>query len=289
MKTYPKEQGLGMALMIIIIAAAVVIAGYFYMQSQKEARDAEMLQKETLMEKNNKEQEKSIYVELKSQNNSGQDGSATIVYMDGKAKVVINVPSGTKDIAQPAHIHMGTCPNPGAVTYPLTNVVNGISETIIDIPVEQLLNELPLAINVHKSAAEVKVYTSCGDIPEPPTQNTMMEGGDTMMGNSPKTVAVTYTDSGFDPNNITIKAGDTVRFVNGSSASFWPASAFHPTHTTYPGSNITKCGTPEAINIFDACRAHTPGESYSFTFNEIGKWNYHNHLSASFFGSIVVQ
>jgi len=77
-------------------------------------------------------------------------------------------------------------------------------------------------------------------------------------------------------------------FKNESANPTWPASAMHPTHTVYPGSDIQKCGTPEAGKIFDACRGLNTGETWSFQFNEVGKWNFHDHLNAGKFGSIIV-
>ena len=98
-----------------------------------------------------------------------------------------------------------------------------------------------------------------------------------------------YTDSGFSPNPLTVKLGETVTFINQSSNPFWPASPMHPTHKVYPGSDIERCGTAEEPNIFDACRGIPAGGSWSFTFDEIGSWNYHNHLNSSHFGKIVVE
>ncbi len=100
---------------------------------------------------------------------------------------------------------------------------------------------------------------------------------------------VTYTDAGFSPNPLTVKKGETVTFVNESASPFWPASAMHPTHKVYPGSDIGKCGTAEAFKIFDACRGVPVGESWSFTFNEVGSWNYHDHLNTKNFGKIIVE
>ena len=67
-------------------------------------------------------------------------------------------------VAQPAHIHVGACPGVGAVKYPLTFPVDGQSETVLDVTLEQLRSELPLAINIHRSAAEASVYVSCGEL-----------------------------------------------------------------------------------------------------------------------------
>ncbi len=100
---------------------------------------------------------------------------------------------------------------------------------------------------------------------------------------------VEITSGGFSPTPLTISAGDTVTFVNKDAEPHWPASAMHPTHTVYPGSNIEKCGTPEESRIFDACRGLASGESWSFTFNEKGTWNYHDHLNAKLFGKVIVQ
>lgn len=97
---------------------------------------------------------------------------------------------------------------------------------------------------------------------------------------------IEMSSSGFSPSSITIKKGDTVTFKTVDSGSYWPASAVHPTHTVYPGSGIDKCGT--GAQIFDACGGIGEGQSWSFTFNEVGSWNYHNHLNPSNFGKIIV-
>ncbi|MBI2009823.1 MAG: hypothetical protein HYS86_01460 [Candidatus Chisholmbacteria bacterium] len=111
------------------------------------------------------------------------------------------------------------------------------------------------------------------------------EVGEAMMGEE----TISYSDAGFSPQTVTVKAGTKVRFVNESSKEMWPATAVHPTHTVYPGSSISKCGTAEAATIFDACRGMAPGGSYSFTFDEVGDWKYHNHLTPTHFGGVVVE
>ena len=100
-------------------------------------------------------------------------------------------------------------------------------------------------------------------------------------------VIIQATDAGFNPNQVEVSVGTIVTFRNMQASPVWPASAFHPTHTEYPGSGISKCGTSEVI--FDACSSLAEGESYSFTFNEIGTWGYHNHLNSGQFGQIVVS
>ena len=100
---------------------------------------------------------------------------------------------------------------------------------------------------------------------------------------------IEITSSGFSPKTLEINAGDTVTWTNKDSRNHWPASASHPTHTIYPGSSISKCGTSAESETFDACNGLSAGESYSFTFNEKGTWKYHDHLSISRTGTIIVN
>lgn len=107
---------------------------------------------------------KDVTVVLKPVNDSGEVGTAILSSENGVTKIVISLTGYTKDVQQPAHIHLGECPGVGTVKYPLTSVVNGVSETLLDLTLESLKKELPLAINVHKSATEASTYTSCGPI-----------------------------------------------------------------------------------------------------------------------------
>src|SRR3989344_3262697 len=132
------------------------------------------------------------------------------------------------------------------------------------------------------------------------TQDTATQGttGNTATNNedqgsttsNPTTYTVKVTSDGFSPKELIIKRGDTVKWVNENSKESWPASAKHPTHTVYPGSGIEKCGTSEQSKIFDACRGLKTGESWSFTFNDVGEWGYHDHLNfPGSSGKIIVQ
>lgn len=114
------------------------------------------------------------------------------------------------------------------------------------------------------------------------------EGTEEMAAEQSETHIVSYSDSGFSPVSLEIKKGDTIVFSNQSGREVWPASALHPTHTVYPGSDIKKCGTEDAGVIFDACRGLAAGESWPFQFNEVGEWKYHNHLNPNDFGTIKV-
>ena len=89
-------------------------------------------------------------------------------------------------------------------------------------------------------------------------------------------VTVTYDGSSFSPKVVTIKKGDSVIFINQSDKSMSVASNPHPTHTDYPG--------------FDQYKSAEKGmASYTFVFEKVGTWGYHNHLNPSVTGTVKVN
>lgn len=107
---------------------------------------------------------RTVTVNLSAQNNSGEAGTATLTEVGTQTKVTLNLTGAPQGTAQPAHIHTGSCATIGGVKYALMFPRDGKSETTLSVTLDQLKNELPLAINVHKSAAEASVYYSCGDL-----------------------------------------------------------------------------------------------------------------------------
>ena len=105
-----------------------------------------------------------VTIKIGPQNKSGESGTAKLTPAGDKTKVEISMKGAPKGASQPAHIHQGSCakldPNP---KYGLTNVVDGKSSTEVPVKLEDLLKD-ETAINVHKSAAEVKTYVACGDV-----------------------------------------------------------------------------------------------------------------------------
>ncbi len=107
---------------------------------------------------------KTAVVELAAQNGSGESGTATLTETNGKTTVVLKMSGFPKGVSQPAHIHLGSCPKPGEVKYPLEFPLNGDSSTTLDVTLAQLKSMEPLAINVHKSGTQASVYVSCGNL-----------------------------------------------------------------------------------------------------------------------------
>lgn len=88
-------------------------------------------------------------------------------------------------------------------------------------------------------------------------------------------IIVKYTDSGFNPSQVTISINQTVTFINESSNQMWVASAFHPTHQELPG--------------FDQLKETGNGGTYQYTFTKVGEWKYHNHLNPKHFGAVIAE
>ncbi|MEK6983388.1 MAG: hypothetical protein AABX33_02350 [Nanoarchaeota archaeon] len=108
--------------------------------------------------------------------------------------------------------------------------------------------------------------------------------------NIPKTgnAVIVYENGTYTPNEIHVSVGQTVTWINNDQV-FWPASNIHPTHTAYPNSGIKKCDTDEKENIFDACVSLSIGSEYSFAFNELGVWRFHDHVNPRANGVVFVS
>ena len=89
---------------------------------------------------------------------------------------------------------------------------------------------------------------------------------------------VTYSDSGFSPQSVTVKSGENITWVNDSNSTVQVGSANHPTHTI--NQQIT--GDEFVIEL-------APGESETVQLTKTGNWGYHDHLKASMTGSITVE
>lgn len=107
----------------------------------------------------------STKVNLVAQNNSNENGSVSLQPVNNGSQTLVTIELGNEPpTPQPAHIHMGACPSPGDVKYPLNDVVDGKSQTTVNVPYDSLKTMLPLVVNVHLSSADLNTYVSCGDL-----------------------------------------------------------------------------------------------------------------------------
>jgi len=144
---------------ITIVIVIVVTAGYFMLMGGNKDMFSEVDQVMPTISENQMDT-----VVLAEQNESGESGTAVLVEVDGKVVVTLNTVGALADVPQPAHIHTGVCPDVGGIAYPLTNVVNGVSQTTLDVTLAELAAQQPLGINIHKSVPESAIYVSCGDL-----------------------------------------------------------------------------------------------------------------------------
>ncbi|OGG05730.1 hypothetical protein A3E42_02075 [Candidatus Gottesmanbacteria bacterium RIFCSPHIGHO2_12_FULL_40_13] len=92
-----------------------------------------------------------------------QNALALIEEENGQLTVSLAV-ENYLDNPQPAHIHAGSCPDVGEIIYPLNAVISGNSVTFVNSTFDNLIDRMPLAINIHQSPTELDVYTACGNI-----------------------------------------------------------------------------------------------------------------------------
>ncbi len=85
---------------------------------------------------------------------------------------------------------------------------------------------------------------------------------------------VTLTKEGFSPDELTVQKDETIYFNTTTGSMFWPASNLHPSHQIY--------------SEFDPMEPLQPGDTWSFTFTKVGKWEFHDHLAPYFTGVITV-
>ena len=87
---------------------------------------------------------------------------------------------------------------------------------------------------------------------------------------------VRYTTYGFDPQTIEIKPGDGVRFLNNNISTMWVKAQAHPTAEYFEYASLNQG------------RSSYLGESYIFTFTQLGSWGYSNLNKNSHKGVVIV-
>ena len=102
-------------------------------------------------------------VAVNTLNDSGVSGSVSFRDVGGRTEVTIDVEPGDNP-DMPAHIHPGDCGNlTPQPKFPLENVRNGASVTVVPATVEELFAG-GLAVNIHKSNDDLGTYTACVDL-----------------------------------------------------------------------------------------------------------------------------
>lgn len=104
-----------------------------------------------------------IVYKISALGGSGQTGTVTLIPGANNTTIVKISLTGEPALAnEPAHIHTGSCPAPGAVIYPLSNVIHGASTTTVSAPILSL--GAGKSVNIHQSAAHLNIYKACGNL-----------------------------------------------------------------------------------------------------------------------------
>ena len=101
---------------------------------------------------------------LTAEGGSGEYGTVALKPVGEQTAVevhVVNVPRGE---IKTVHIHRGTCAKVRwPITYPLSPLVDGASETIIDVPLAVILAS-PAVVHVHRSYRNEHRSISCANL-----------------------------------------------------------------------------------------------------------------------------
>jgi plastocyanin len=90
---------------------------------------------------------------------------------------------------------------------------------------------------------------------------------------------IDITTVGFSPQEVDIKAGQSVLWTNRDKAKHWVVVA---SSTPYPDKGA--CGS-----AFNSCIGLKLGENFRLTFKTPGRWNYYDKLNPKFTGVVVVD
>ena len=187
----------------------------------------------------------SITIALDELNDSGQSGWATLTSRGGDTEVVLSLSSGVM-ASNLVHVHSGQCGDSlGGVAQGLTDIADGISVTLLEgVSLDSILTG-GFAVNAH-SSADASIYTACGNLParEP------VSGGSPVILQSAIVNAILA--------DLTISVGTTVTWTEEDITG----------HTTTSGSR----------GLFDGIGWDSgtlkQGDSFSYTFTEVGTFPY---------------
>jgi plastocyanin len=196
----------------------------------------------------------AVNVRLAAQNNSGQNGWATLAASNSVSVATVVLSQGALE-SEVNHIHTGSCPTPGAVAFGLENLVDGAGVTVVKESFQNILAGT-YAFNMHKKG-EPSVYTACGDIKATgaaasgqakyPAYDWTQVVGITPAADS----TISLVGSMFDPIVATVKVGTEVTFTNTDSVA----------HTvTIPNASVDV--------------VVQPGGSTKVTFSAAGTYDY---------------
>lgn len=108
---------------------------------------------------------KVLNINMGAMNGSKQDGSASVTDKNGGVEVTVHLNNEPKGASEPSHVHQGSCKKLNPAPWKmLHNVIGGTATTFVGGLTVAQIKGGTYAINVHKSANDLKTYVSCGDL-----------------------------------------------------------------------------------------------------------------------------
>lgn len=161
-----------------------------------------------------------------------------------------------------------------SITIDIGESYDGTSALIVvaysDIENDQIFNDLDQPMRDPNNNAVAK-YVGTGETVLSQLFNKMYESEPHIMGDMK---IVRYTNTGYVPAQLEVPVGTMVTFINESDRDMWVASNKHPSHTDLP--------------TFDQFSPSAKASSYTYTFDQIGTWSFHDHLQPAHKGLINV-
>ncbi len=103
---------------------------------------------------------RSVKLELGEREAECQYGEATLTALDrNTTQVILELFDGPEQ-PQAAHLHDGTCRDPGEVVHELNTLDNGRSQTRVDAALEELV-KAGLVLGIHRSTEESSEHVLC--------------------------------------------------------------------------------------------------------------------------------
>lgn len=103
-------------------------------------------------------------IALRELNDSGVSGTVTLTEQGSATAIMLSLEGTGLTGGHIAHLHSGTCADPGDYTYTLNPVdADGTSETVVNMTLEELLTD-GYMVNVHPSEENWDAWLVCGEL-----------------------------------------------------------------------------------------------------------------------------
>lgn len=143
--------------------------------------------------------ERTETIQLRELNDSGVTGTVVLSEQGDATRISIQLEGDAVTGGHIAHLHNGTCEEPGEYTYTLNPVsAEGASETVVNLTLDELLSGGYL-VNVHPSEANWDTWMVCGELTTVSAAATVVPTTTTEAGGQVTTPAQTPTPSTTTP------------------------------------------------------------------------------------------